>query len=218
MIQAAERVVSRDLSLNQAVTTYNISKTTLFRYVVKLRKTSTSVPVKFSPNYSVRRIFSDAEETMLADYLLQASKLHYGLSVNAARLLAFDFGFGIKKDVPANWILQEKAGADWFFGFMNRHPTLSLRAPEATSLSRFTSFNRVTVTKYFDNLEEVLKRHTFEPQQIYNVDETGVTTVHKTDKIIAGRGSKQVGQITSGERCTLVTLCCAANALGKCTR
>ena len=218
MMKAAESVVSQDMSLHKAAINYGIAKTTLFRYVVKLRlqrKSSVVTPsLKFMPNYSVRRIFSDDEETMLADYLLHASKLHHGLSVKAARVLAYDFGIANNKDVPGNWIVDQKAGADWFFGFMKRHPTLSLRAPEATSLSRSTSFNRVTVAKYFDNLEAVLQRHTFGPHQIYNVDETGVTTVHRPDKIIAGRGSKQVGQITSGERGTLVTLCCAVNALG----
>jgi len=59
-----------------------------------------------------------------------------------------------------------------------------------------------------------MKRHKFGPHQIYNVDETGVTTVHRPHKVIASRGSKQVGQVTSRERGTLVTLCCAVNVLG----
>jgi hypothetical protein len=59
-----------------------------------------------------------------------------------------------------------------------------------------------------------MNRHKFGPHQIYNVDETGITTVHRPDKVVAGRGLKQVGQVTSGERGTLVTLCCAVNALG----
>lgn len=59
-----------------------------------------------------------------------------------------------------------------------------------------------------------MRRYKFQPHQIYNVDETGVTTVQKPDKVIAPRGSKQVGQITSAERGTLVTVCCAVNAVG----
>ncbi|KAL1251473.1 hypothetical protein QQF64_019269 [Cirrhinus molitorella] len=46
------------------------------------------------------------------------------------------------------------------------------------------------------------------------MDETGITTVQKPEKILARRGQKQVGAVTSGERGTLVTVACAVNALG----
>lgn len=46
------------------------------------------------------------------------------------------------------------------------------------------------------------------------MDETGVTTVHKPDKVVAQRGHKQVGSLTSGERGTLVTVACAVSAIG----
>ena len=216
MQHAAESVVSREMTLNDAAKTFCIPKTTLFRYVAKSRsqRGGDVKPILFEPNYGVRRIFTDAEEKLIAEYLLEASRLHHGLSVGAARCLAFDFANANNKDVPSNWVLDQKAGDDCMSGFMSRHPLLSLRTPEPTSLSRATGFNQTTVAKYFDNLEEVMKRHKFGPHQIYNVDETGVTTVHRPDKVIASRGSKQVGQVTSGERGTLVTLCCAVNALG----
>lgn len=38
--------------------------------------------------------------------------------------------------------------------------------------------------------------------------------VQRTQKVIALRGTKQVGQVTSAERGTLVTVCCGINALG----
>lgn len=67
---------------------------------------------------------------------------------------------------------------------------------------------------FYDNLEIVMDRHTYESQDIYNVDETGVTTVQKPDKVVARRGIRQVGGLTSAERGTLVTATCALNALG----
>ena len=59
-----------------------------------------------------------------------------------------------------------------------------------------------------------LFRHTYEPQDIYNVDETGVTTVQRPDKVVARRGTRQVGAVTSAERGTLITVAFAVNALG----
>jgi hypothetical protein len=49
---------------------------------------------------------------------------------------------------------------------------------------------------------------------IYNVDETGISTVQKPNKVIAKKGKEQVGSITSQERGTLVTMCLAVNAVG----
>lgn len=70
------------------------------------------------------------------------------------------------------------------------------------------------VNLFYDNLEDLYKRFHFEPQAIYNVDETGLTTAQNPGKILAPKGIKQVGAVTSAERGTLVTLCCAVNALG----
>jgi hypothetical protein len=86
MQHAAETVISREMALNEAAIKFGIPKTTLFRYVAKLKRRhdDDSLLVTFKANYGVRRIFSDGEESMIADYLVEASKLHHGLSVSAA--------------------------------------------------------------------------------------------------------------------------------------
>lgn len=60
----------------------------------------------------------------------------------------------------------------------------------------------------------VLDRDKFEAKDIYNVDETGITTVQKPNRIVCRKGTRQVGALTSAERGTLVTVTVAANALG----
>lgn len=97
---------------------------------------------------------------------------------------------------------------------MKRNPELSIRCAQATSLSRATSFNVTNVNLFYDNLANVIDRYKFEPKDIYNIDETGVTTVQKPVKVVAEKGTKQVGALTSGERGTLVTVALAVNAIG----
>lgn len=59
-----------------------------------------------------------------------------------------------------------------------------------------------------------MSKHKFEAQSIYNIDETGVTTVHVPGKVIAEINSKEVTKFASAERVTFVTVCCAISAYG----
>jgi len=108
--------------------------------------------------------------------------------------------------MPQIWSEKSSAGVDWFTAFLKRNSRLSIRASEATSLSRATSFNPTNVAKFFENLQTVYNRHKFEAADVWNLDECGVTTVQKPIHVVAKKGSKQVGRITSGERGILVTV------------
>lgn len=65
-----------------------------------------------------------------------------------------------------------------------------------------------------DKIQTVLLKYKFEAQRIYNIDETGVTTVQTPSKIVATIGKKQIRALTSAERGVLVTTCIAVNGTG----
>lgn len=50
--------------------------------------------------------------------------------------------------------------------------------------------------------------------RIFNVDETGLITVQKPDRIIAQKTVKQIGSATILERAKHITLCCCMSAAG----
>ena len=210
-MKVAVNKVLEGTQLNVVARQFNIDRMTLKRYCRKKRLNPNEA---FKPNYNNRQVFTAEDEKSLSSYLLIASKMNYGLSTRSTRLLAYEFDLKNNKICPSSWIKNKIAGIDWLQGFMKRQPELSLRTPEATSFARSTAFNKHTVREFFQNLKTVRNRYKYNPNCIYNVDETGLTTVQKPVKVLAGRGSKQVGRITSAERGTLVTACCASNAIG----
>ena len=98
--------------------------------------------------------------------------------------------------------------------FMKRHKSLSLRKPENTSINRSLGFNKASIEEFQINYQNLLHKFEFTPERIYNLDETGITTVLQAPKVIAASGKKQVGQTVSSERGELVTFCGIVNALG----
>ena len=76
------------------------------------------------------------------------------------------------------------------------------------------AFNKSVVQKFFEKLRQVYDHFEASPDKIWNLDETGLTTVQKPRQILAPTGTKQVGQITSAERGVTVTMCCCISAEG----
>ncbi|XP_067939553.1 uncharacterized protein [Watersipora subatra] len=116
--------------------------------------------------------------------------------------------------MPNSWITNKAAGEKWLVGFIVRNKELSLQQPETTSIARAAAFTRRNVSSFFDSLEEVYKRTNVDGSRIFNLDESGFTTVQELPKVISPRGQKQVGQQTSSERGELVTYCAIVNAVG----
>lgn len=160
-----------------------------------------------------KSVFSVQQESELASHIISLSKVFYGLTAKSIREQAYEFAE--VNHIKHNFNKQQRAcGKDWLYSFMHRNPSLSFRKPEATSLSRVVAFNKAEVTIFFDNLEKLYSQHRFEAHRVFNVDETGISNVHNPSRIVAKKGQKQVGALTSGERGQLVTVVCAMSAAG----
>lgn len=99
-------------------------------------------------------------------------------------------------------------------GFLRRNPSVRTRKPEALSMNRVTAFNPEEIEKFYDLLEEVRMKFKFDAYDIYNVDETGMSTVQDPRNILAEKGDRRVGSITSYERGRTITAVCCFNATG----
>lgn len=64
------------------------------------------------PKYNSRQVFSSSMEKELVNYLLQCSKMCYGIGYSECRKLAFQLASKNSIMVPNNWNTNEMAGID----------------------------------------------------------------------------------------------------------
>lgn len=205
MEEALTKLSQGVIGFNEAHRKYGIPKPTLRRHFKGLNKN-----VKFGRPKDM----SENMEQELVAHVLKLEASFFGLTATDLRRLAYQLAE--KYNLPHRFNREKKiAGKKWYYKFMKDNPCLSLRIPEATSIARAKAFNKECVYKFFDKYESILDEYKFTANQIYNVDETGLSTVHKPSKIIAQKGKHQVGAITSGERGLTTTCICSMNAAGE---
>lgn len=158
-------------------------------------------------------VFSPIVEEDLANHIRELDKRFYGLTVRDVMLLAFqyaemnNFSHRFNKD-------KKTAGRNWTRAFAKRN-NLSLRSPEKCSLARAVGFNRVQFRRFFDNLRDCYSKTKAGPHRIFNMDETGMSTVpNKIPKVFAPKGKRNVSKVVSAERGQTVTAVCCMSASG----
>lgn len=168
----------------------------------------------FSGMGNFKKTFSSAQEEELVEYIKLMESRLFGLTTKDLRRLAFQLAE--KNNIKHTFNQGDQmAGLDWLKGFLKRHPDLSLRNPEPTSAARAIGFNKTAVSCFYQNLIYCLDKYKMPPHRIYNVDETGITTVPKShSKIIAQKGRRQVGTLVSAERGQTVTATLCFSATG----
>lgn len=124
-----------------------------------------------------KQVFSVDQEQMLSQNIKNLADMYFGLAPRDIKQLAYQFAHKLGLKYPEVWKKNLMAGPDQFSTFLKRNSSLSFQQPEAASLSRAMNFNKANVNLFMDNYQKVLLKYNIEAQHIYNIDETGVTTV-----------------------------------------
>lgn len=208
---AIRKVLSRKMTCREAAVKYAVPKSTLFDRL-KIMKSGGECTLK--PKLGrFDNTFSKEYENALADHVIDLSNRCMPLTRKEFLKLAYQLGESLNLNHRFN---KEKksAGKHFYYDFLKRHPELSLRIPESTSLLRAVGFNKTQVEKFFENLLELCEKYKFSPSNIFNCDETGVSTVHKQQKVLSLKCNRQVGKLTSAERGKNVTVLFCMSATG----
>lgn len=131
---AIKEIKEDKISLRKAEEKYGIPKTTL-----SVQKRN-SVEDVTEPKRGKKPIFTEFQEGILVELILESFRNNFGITKLTLRRIAFDFA-------TANGLAHKfnretrTAGVDWYYSFMSRHPEISLRRLKATSLTRMTALN-----------------------------------------------------------------------------
>ena len=158
-------------------------------------------------------ILTAEEETCMAQYLIQMADMGFGLTREDVMRTAFLI---VDKSGREHPFSNGMAGRGWFEGFRARNPQLTLRTPQPLSYCRALSANPEIIQDFFAKLGAICARLNIlsKPMLIYNVDETGVSVVHKPGKLIAEVGRRNVWSITSAEKGKTHTIMSCVSASG----
>jgi hypothetical protein len=115
-------------------------------------------------------------EMKLANHIRKLDELYYGLSFKQVWELAYDFA--VQNNVHHRFSSESKmAGKHWLKSFLKRHHLSTHCTAERCSAARASGFNRVKCAKYFSNLAALYEKYQFPPSSIYNMDESGISSV-----------------------------------------
>lgn len=208
MKKAVECVKEKKWGYLRASKHFDVPRTTLFRLCQK----KDAISVK--PRLGRKTILPDYLEKALVEYCLVMEKKLFGLTRTDLRNMAFLLAK--KNNIPNPFETLGTAGKGWLKLFIKRHKNvISFRKPTGTSVARAKGFTKRNVQRFFTLLKEQMELHRYPPEMIFNVDETGLSVVQtKTSQVIASRGKRQVGALTSAERGSLITVVLCFSAGG----
>lgn len=209
MERALSTMQRGDMGLNAASKSYGVPKATLSRHE-KCQNLYANGTVKY---HGQSCTLTESMEEELVEHCLQLESMYFGLRVDDLRRLAFDLAEA--NGINHNFNREERmAGKKWYYAFMRRHPQLSLRKPENTSLARAQGFNKARVEAFFQMLGRIYDEEQLTPDRLYNMDETSLSTVQDGQKKIVGaRGKRRIGAVVSNERgeSTTCVVCMSAS-------
>jgi len=124
------------------------------------------------------------EEDQVVSFSLEMGDRGFGLTKRAMRkyvpTVAGDRAHKFGKNGPSD---------KWFRQFLGRHPEISFRTPEKLSTLRKANSTKEVIGPYFDKLKELVEKHKYPPENIWNADETSVCPRMKEEKILAPKGN-----------------------------
>ena len=203
-----EDMLNGKYSSYEAASEHDVPRGTLARHVAHFKRTGNRL--KIGEGRPLR--LSHSEESLLVTIL--QTRAAAGFAMDKCELLEIIGEYlpnvGREYAFPGG-----KPGRDWYENFMKRwRNELSLRKPELLTLNRALACNKPVVDAWFTLLSNKLTQLglTDKPSQIFNCDESGLSTNPGMSKIITKRAFKKPVQVIPGSGKEQFTILALASA------
>ena len=157
------------------------------------------------------RALTDAEENLIVTALLFLGDSNMPLDRDDIKAIVQEFVIASKRETPFQ---NNRPGIDWLRMFEKRHPEISKRRGEILTISRAKNMTPEVVNAFFDKYEKVVTENGLgqSPNSIWNCDETGLNTDHRSKRVFVARGKKDVYMkaATAGKTNYSVLVCASA--------
>jgi hypothetical protein len=141
------------------------------------------------------------EEKALVKFLLLMSSLGQPVRIRYLRSLAFS----IAHERSSKNESIKRLGKNWLRAFEKRHPKLQARRVRSIDWKRYSSNIHEKVVEWFGVIGQVLQDPSVLPENVYNMDKTGVMlSMLGSAKVLVGKDEQQGGRGGSVKR-TMVT-------------
>ena len=158
-------------------------------------------------------VFSEQEENELEAVIKDMAQRGFPLTENNIRDLAHQYA--ARNGVEGLSSKNGQAGWYWLKGFLRRHPTISVKSPEALSSYRASGMNKQVVEKWFEDYKSLLESKGIidVPSHIWNLDESGIQDTFRPKHAVGEKGVPlyQIQHAEKGETTTIVPI---FNAMG----
>jgi hypothetical protein len=154
-----------------------------------------------------QQYLTPCEEKSLVEYILQSARNGYTISVKSLRLLAQAIRrqrSSHSQDLATDDTIKPP-GKNWPQGFYKRHPELRAKRVKALDWDRHDRNIRDKIREWFDVIGPILNDPDILPENVYNMDETGIMLCFLTSKkVLVGHDDPTNGR-GAGVKRELVT-------------
>ena len=200
MLNAHEVVNINNVSISAAAKEYGVPRVTL----------SDRVKGKVPMDAKMGRpsVLGDDHEAALVRYINYMADHRY--PITRTQVIGLAWVIALRQ---GNECFNRSTGPslNWWRGFTDRHPELSLRKPELVDHGRVANATPDIIGNYFDVLHATLEGNGLmeKPHQIYNCDEAAIFLNRTTEKVLVPIKSKHCHALAQD-----ITVLCCINAGG----